>query len=127
MRQKLPNRRAIFTFTVGEGMQKVYVSVGEYRDGKPGELWLESNKEGTWTRDILHALALSISLGLQHGVTWEQFAHTYRHLEMESDTVREIFRRIGEEYGAPTVSRSAAINRTTAGLGPARQQEDTGI
>ncbi len=69
-REPLPHRRASWTLKVRIGVpaQTFFLSCGEYPDGRPGEIWLEASKEGTFTRGIIGSLARMASLALQNGV-----------------------------------------------------------
>lgn len=84
-RERLPDRRKSWTQKVripdGNGaMQTFYLSAGHYPDGRPGEVWLEAHKEGTFVRGILQALARTASLALQFGVPVEEVVSALRHL-----------------------------------------------
>lgn len=67
-RRSLPKIRQskIFSFTVA-GLHG-YITVGEYNDGKPGELFINVAKMGSTLSGLMDAFARSISYGLQHGV-----------------------------------------------------------
>jgi ribonucleoside-diphosphate reductase alpha chain len=97
-REKLPNRRRGISFTAGSGQLSVHVSTGEYEDGSLGEIFLDSSKEGTFSRDVLNAFAVTVSLGLQHGVPLSAFTHAFRDFRMEPDILREIFSAIEDRY-----------------------------
>lgn len=64
-RTPLPERRAHWTQKVHIEGQGFYLCVGEYPDGRPGEIWLEAHKLGTFARGILDALARMTSVALQ--------------------------------------------------------------
>ena len=49
-RSKLPDRRAMWTQKAIIGGQTFYLSVGEYENGRVGEIWLTVSKQGTFTR-----------------------------------------------------------------------------
>lgn len=74
MREKLPDRRRNWTQTVRIGGQTFHMTVGEYNDGRPGEVFLNVNKQGTFTCGILDSLARNISLSLQNGTSLEDIA-----------------------------------------------------
>jgi ribonucleoside-diphosphate reductase alpha chain len=95
-RTRLPNRRKGFRITIQPG--PVQLSTGEYHDGQLGEIFLDAPKEGSFTRDILNAFAMSVSLGLQHGVPLSAFTHTFRNFKMEPDLVRQIFDELENHY-----------------------------
>lgn len=72
-RRRLPDTRQSTTrkFKVlrdGEEELAIYVTAGVYEDGSPGELFLKCDRQGSLTSGALDAVAMTISLGLQHGV-----------------------------------------------------------
>lgn len=68
LRETLPARRATVRKKIIIGQHAVYVEVGFYEDGRPGEVFLQTSKFGTDMRDLFSSLATVISIGLQHGV-----------------------------------------------------------
>lgn len=83
-RKPMPPERESVTRKMRIGKElKCYCTVGLYEDGKPGELFLTVDKEGTLTRGLSHALALMISLALQHGVPIEKIAEKLTSLRFE--------------------------------------------
>lgn len=48
---------------------------------------------------MLHAFAMAVSLGLQHGIPFVAFQRTMTNLKMEPDILRELFKLLGEHYG----------------------------
>jgi ribonucleoside-diphosphate reductase alpha chain len=79
-RRRLPPDRKSSTRVLRLGTLKVYVTVGEYPDGTPGEIFLRADKVGSIERGLLEALSLTISLALQHGVPLEDLTAKYRNL-----------------------------------------------
>lgn len=63
----MPSRRSCWTQSVKIENQRFYLSVGEYVDGRPGEIWLEANKMNTFARGALDSLARITSVALQCG------------------------------------------------------------
>ena len=61
---------------------KVYVTTGEYEDGTLGEVFIRIDKEGGRLR-VYDALAIAISIGLQHGVPLREYVDKLRNLQME--------------------------------------------
>ena len=47
---------------------KGFVTVGEYEDGRPGEIFMRVSKQGSTLAGIMDAFAISVSHGLQYGV-----------------------------------------------------------
>lgn len=80
IREKLPNKRAgiIQKFEIANG-NKGYLTVGMYEDGRPGELFLEMNKEGSTIGGLADWGATLFSMALQHGVPLEQLVKQSRH------------------------------------------------
>lgn len=70
-REKLPSRRKNWTQKVRIDGQTFYLTVGEYDDGRPGEVFLSANKVGSMIRGMLDDYARSISLQLQEGIPVE--------------------------------------------------------
>lgn len=66
-REKMPSRRPIWTQTVKIDNNRFYLSVGEYPDKRPGEIWIEAHKMGTFARGVLDAMARMASVALQSG------------------------------------------------------------
>ena len=104
-RKRLSNRRKGLRVTIGSGTSAVTLSTGEYETVHPdlghgslGEIFLDAPKEGSFTRDILNAFAMAVSLGLQHGVGLETFTHTFRNFTMEPDLIRQVFRELEAHY-----------------------------
>ena len=98
-RKRLPPKRKGIRVQIGLNKDHVHLSTGEYEDGALGEIFLVHQREGTFGRDILNAFAMAVSLGLQHGVTLEQFHHTFRNFNMEPDIIRGIFGELHMHYG----------------------------
>jgi ribonucleoside-diphosphate reductase alpha chain len=46
----------------------VYVTVGLYPDGSPGELYIHADKVGSLAHGALAVAAVAISVGLRHGI-----------------------------------------------------------
>lgn len=68
MREKLPNKRKIVTQRLKIGGQTIHFSVGMYDDGRPGELFIDMHKTGTYVRAWCSSTAKLVSLMLQYGV-----------------------------------------------------------
>jgi ribonucleoside-diphosphate reductase alpha chain len=67
-RQSLPAKRKCWTRTIKVNNQTVHFTVGEYNDGRPGELWIDVSKAGSAVRAWAGASAKLISLMLQYGI-----------------------------------------------------------
>jgi len=69
----MPRRRKSMTSKFNIADLKGYVTVGEYEDGTPGELFISVSKQGSTLRGLMDALSVSISHGLQYGVPLKAF------------------------------------------------------
>ncbi len=111
VREKLPRRRNSKTFSFRVADCHGYVTVGEYEDGRPGEIFLRVAKQGSTLAGIMDAFAISVSHGLQYGVPLKAFVDMYTNMRFEpagmtddpdirfaSSLVDYIFRRLAVEY-----------------------------
>lgn len=73
VRQELPKVRTAKTFSFKVASSKGYMTVGEYEDGRPGEIFVNVSKQGSTLRGILDAFAISVSHGLQFGVPLKDY------------------------------------------------------
>jgi ribonucleoside-diphosphate reductase alpha chain len=76
-RRRLPDRRSGYTQKAKINGQSVYIRTGEYDNGQIGEIFIDMHREGAAFRSLLNCFAISISLGLQHGVPLEEFADAF--------------------------------------------------
>ncbi|MEJ0066063.1 MAG: hypothetical protein WDM85_12115 [Caulobacteraceae bacterium] len=76
-RRKLPDRRKGYIQKASVGGHKVYLHTGEYEDGELGEIFLDMHKEGAAFRSLMNNFAISVSIGLQHGVPLEEFVDAF--------------------------------------------------
>jgi ribonucleoside-diphosphate reductase alpha chain len=111
VRQKLPRMRNSKTFSFRVADCHGYATVGEFEDGRPGEVFLKVAKQGSTLAGIMDAFAISLSLGLQYGVPLEAFAEKFTNMRFEpagmtddpdlriaTSLVDYIFRRLVVEY-----------------------------
>ncbi len=82
-RARLPARRRGFTQQAHVGGHSIFFSTGEYPDGRLGEVFFEIHKEGAPFRGMFNALAISVSLGLQHGVPLAAYVSSLAGLRFE--------------------------------------------
>ena len=83
VRQKLPRMRKSKTFSFRVADCHGYVTVGEFEDGRPGEVFLKVAKQGSTLAGIMDAFAISVSLGLQYGVPLEAFVEKFTNMRFE--------------------------------------------
>jgi ribonucleoside-diphosphate reductase alpha chain len=110
-REKLPRNRRSRTFEFRLADCKGFVTVGEYDDGRPGEIWMNVSKQGSTLAGIMDAFAISISYGLQYGVPLHAYVETLTNMRFEpagmtddpdirfaTSLVDYIFRRLAVDY-----------------------------
>ena len=111
VRQKLPKTRRGRTFEFRVADCKGFANIGEYDDGRPGELFLTVSKQGSTLAGIMDAFAKSISYGLQYGVPLRAFVEAFTNMRFEpagmtddpeirmaSSIMDYLFRRMALEY-----------------------------
>ena len=111
VRQKLPRSRRGRTFEFRVADCKGFATIGEYEDGRPGEMFLTVSKQGSTLSGIMDAFAKSISYGLQYGVPLRAFVEAFTNMRFEpagmtddpdiriaSSIMDYLFRRLGLEY-----------------------------
>jgi len=111
-RKPLPHRRNGYTQKASIGGHKVYLRTGEYKEGDLGEIFIDMHKEGAAFRSLMNCFAISISLGLQHGVPLEEFVDAFvftrfepngivsgnDRITMATSTIDYIFRELAINY-----------------------------
>ena len=111
VRERLPRRRTSSTFAFRVADCEGYVTVGEYEDGRPGEVFIKVAKQGSTLAGIMDAFSISISLGLQHGVPLRTYVRQFANMKFEpsgmtddadlriaTSLVDYIFRRLALDY-----------------------------
>ena len=107
----MPRSRASRTFEFRVADCKGFVTVGEYDDGRPGELFIRVSKQGSTLAGIMDAFAISVSHGLQYGVPLAAFVVAFvgmrfepagmtddSELRIASSLMDYLFRRLAVEY-----------------------------
>jgi ribonucleoside-diphosphate reductase alpha chain len=131
LRERLPRRRRSSTFAFRVADCEGYVTVGEYEDGRPGEVFIKVAKQGSTLAGIMDAFSISISLGLQHGVPLETYVKKYANMKFEpsgmtddpdlriaTSLVDYIFRRLALDYLSPTQREELGVLSTSERLQP---------
>ena len=111
VRERLPRRRHSNTFSFRVADCEGYVTVGEYEDGRPGEVFIKVSKQGSTLAGVMDAFSISISLGLQHGVPLSTYVRKYSNMKFEpagitddpdlriaTSLVDYMFRRLALDY-----------------------------
>ena len=68
----MPDRRKGYIQKATIGDHKVYLHTGEYEDGKIGEIFIDTSKEGELVKALMNNFAIAVSLGLQYGVPLDE-------------------------------------------------------
>ncbi len=111
-RRRLPDRRTGYTQKAKINGQSVYIRTGEYENGQLGEIFIDMHREGAAFRSLLNCFAISISLGLQHGVPLEEFVDAFvftrfepsgmvsgnSKIKMTTSVIDYIFRELAVTY-----------------------------
>ena len=111
-RRRLPDRRSGYTQKAKINGQSVYIRTGEYDNGQIGEIFIDMHREGASFRSLLNCFAISISLGLQHGVPLEEFVDAFvftrfepsgivagnEKIKMATSVIDYIFRELAVTY-----------------------------
>ena len=82
-RFSMPDRRKGDIQKVTIGTHKVYLHTGEYEDGKIGEIFIDTSKEGELVKALMNNFAIAKSLGLQYGVPLDEFINAYVNTKFE--------------------------------------------
>ena len=82
-RFSMPDRRKGYIQKATIGDHKVYLHTGEYEDGKIGEIFIDTSKEGELVKALMNNFAIAISLGLQYGVPLDEFVSAYVDTKFE--------------------------------------------
>ena len=82
-RFRMPDRRKGYIQKAQIGDHKVYLHTGEYDDGKIGEIFIDTNKEGELVKAMMNNFAIAISLGLQYGVPLEEYVDAFIDTKFE--------------------------------------------
>ncbi len=111
-RRRLPYRRTGYTQKAKINGQSVYIRTGEYENGQIGEIFIDMHREGAAVRSLLNCFAISVSLGLQHGVPLEEFIDAFvftkfdpsgivtgnEKIKMATSVIDYIFRELAVSY-----------------------------
>ena len=130
-RFKMPDRRKGYIQKAQIGDHKVYLHTGEYDDGKIGEIFIDTNKEGELVKAMMNNFAIAISLGLQYGVPLDEYVDAFIDTKFEpsgnvigndrilsaSSILDYVFRELAISYlgkeelaHTPSIASTKAIN-----------------
>jgi ribonucleoside-diphosphate reductase alpha chain len=149
VRHRLPKKRRGFTQEASVAGHKVFLRTGEYDDGSLGEIFIDMHKEGAAFRSLMNCFAISVSMGLQHGVPLnsyvDQFTFTrfepagpvmgHPNVKFATSMIDYIFRVLGVEYAKryelcqvpPTELQQELSNPTDVASGKQAEQAAMGM
>ena len=109
--KQLPKTRNAKTFDYKVADCKGYVTVGEFEDGTPAEMFLQVSKQGSTLAGIMDSFAISISRGLRNGVPLKSYVSDFigmsfapagitddPDIRTASSLMDYIFRKIAKDY-----------------------------
>jgi len=82
-RERLPDTRQSITHKFNVAGHEGYVTVGLYKDGRPGELFITMAKEGSTIGGLMDAFGTAVSMSLQYGVPLEDYVRKFSHMRFE--------------------------------------------
>ncbi len=110
-RRELPKVRNSKTFSFKVADSHGYITVGEYDDGTPGEIFMRIAKQGSTLAGFMDAFAISLSHGLQFGVPLKDYVKSFTSMSFApsgitddpeirtaSSLVDYVFRRLAASY-----------------------------
>ncbi len=131
VRERLPRKRNSKTFSFRVADCEGYVTVGEYEDGRPGEVFIKVSKQGSTLAGIMDAFSIAISLGLQHQVPLSTFVNKYANMKFEpagitddpelriaSSLVDYVFRRMALDYLTAEERQTLGVQSTQERMQP---------
>ena len=135
-RFSMPDRRKGYIQKASIGDHKVYLHTGEYEDGKIGEIFIDTSKEGELVKATMNNFAIAVSLGLQYGVPLDEFVNAFVDTKFEpsgkvfgndrilsaSSILDYIFRELAISYlnredlaHTPSIAGSDTLDETEVG------------
>ncbi len=99
-RFSMPDRRKGYIQKATIGDHKVYLHTGEYEDGKIGEIFIDTSKEGELVKALMNNFAIAVSLGLQYGVPLDEFISAFVGTKFEPS---------GKVYGNDRILTASSI------------------
>ena len=99
-RFSMPDRRKGYIQKATIGDHKVYLHAGEYEDGKIGEIFIDTSKEGELVKALMNNFAIAVSLGLQYGVPLDEFISAFVGTKFEPS---------GKVYGNDRILSASSI------------------
>jgi ribonucleoside-diphosphate reductase alpha chain len=83
VRERLPEERLAANIKFQVADLEGYLTVGEYPDGRPGEIFIRTSKQGSTLSGIMDGFAIAVSLGLQYGVPLSSYVKKFMGMRFE--------------------------------------------
>ena len=99
-RFSMPDRRKGYIQKATIGDHKVYLHTGEYEDGKIGEIFIDTSKEGELVKALMNNFAIAVYIGLQYGVSFDEFISAFVGTKFEPS---------GKVYGNDRILSASSI------------------
>jgi len=138
-RSKMPDRRKGYIQKVTIADHKIYLHTGEYDDGRVGEIFIDTHKEGELVKALMNNFAIAVSLGLQYGVPLDEFVDAFIETKFEpsgkvkgndriltaSSILDYIFRELAISYlDREELAHTPSINKKADVRLPTNEEED---
>ena len=130
-RRRLPRSRTSRTFEFRVADCKGFATVGEYEDGRPGEIFLRVSKQGSTLAGVMDAFAMAVSHGLQYGVPLRAYVDAFTGMRFDpagmtddpdiriaTSLIDYLFRRLAVEYLEPEERLGLGVFTTEERLQP---------
>ena len=82
-REHLPNTRDSINHKLDIGGVEGYIIIGLYPDRRPGELFVNIQKEGSTVGGLMDSIGILTSIALQYGVPLENLVKKFEHQRFE--------------------------------------------
>lgn len=83
VRRRLPDERQAITHKFQVAQHTVYLTVGLFENGQPGELFICTAKEGSTISGLLSTVAILTSMALQYGVPLKTLTDKFSYTNFE--------------------------------------------
>ncbi len=129
-RERLPDTRHSLTHKFNVAGHEGYITVGLYKDGRPGEVFLTMAKEGSTIGGIMDCFGTAVSMSLQYGVPLQAYVDKFSHTRFEpmghtknpdiriaKSIIDYIFRWLGITFlpGYKEANQGTVLDRTSGG------------
>jgi len=84
-RRRLPDTRSSLTHKFSIGGSKGYLTVGQFDDGAPGEVFIQMAKAGSTINGLMDTIGTLLSMCLQYGVPLETIVKKFSHIRFEPE------------------------------------------